>query len=406
MRSRTLPIAVLLLAALIGLLASLDVLIWASRAGDLREALATSRLVMAAAALGVLCALLLLAALVRWFRVSWVPWSLLAIAIHVLVPVYCYRLYRASTSMPAHLAILAFGTITLGPWLWLDIALLRDWRTERRERGATKPGPVPGSARPVPSSPPPGETPVQAGPAGENAMRSRPEAPVLPRDVPPTSGDVAPADDRARARRQLRWEGEESRAERRQRDYAHAKARQSAQRLLLRDDWLVLDTETTGLGEYDEVIGIAVLDSTGAPVFASPLKPVAPIHPDATAIHGRTMGDLAGAPRFPEIWPRLRAVLHGHTLIAYDAKFDRRILELTAQRYGLALPPARWRCAMTLYARFWGEPLLPHGYRPQKLVVACRRLGIPLGSRRAADQCRATLALLRAIAGDEGPAAG
>src|SRR3712207_9476660 len=103
MRSRTLPIAVLLLAALISLLASLDVLIWASRTGDLREALATSRLVMGAAALGVLCALLLLAALVWWFRVSWVSWLLLAIAIHVLVPVYCYRLYRASTSTPAQI---------------------------------------------------------------------------------------------------------------------------------------------------------------------------------------------------------------------------------------------------------------------------------------------------------------
>ena len=36
MHARPLPIAVLLLAALIGLLASLDVLIWASRVGDLR----------------------------------------------------------------------------------------------------------------------------------------------------------------------------------------------------------------------------------------------------------------------------------------------------------------------------------------------------------------------------------
>jgi DNA polymerase III epsilon subunit-like protein len=199
----------------------------------------------------------------------------------------------------------------------------------------------------------------------------------------------------------LRWKGQESREERRQRDYAHAKARESARRLMRRDNWLVIDTETTGLGEGDEIIGIVAVDPAGAQVFAASVRPRAAIHPDATAVHGLTMGDLADAPSFPEIWLLLRAVLHGYTLVAYDAKFDRRMLEQTSWRYGLTPPRFRWRCAKNQYAQFWGEPLLPHGYRAQRLAVACKRLGIPLARHRAADRCHATLALLRAMAGEE-----
>lgn len=150
-----------------------------------------------------------------------------------------------------------------------------------------------------------------------------------------------------------------------------------------RDDWLIVDTETTGLGESGEVIGGGVYPA-GAQVFAVPVRPQAAIRPDTSAVHGQTMGDLADAPGFPKIWPQPRAVLHGHTLIAHDAKFDRRMLEQTLWRYGLTPPP------------------LPHRYRPRRLTIACQRLGIPLDKFRTADRCRATQALLRAMAGCEG----
>ena len=89
-------------------------------------------------------------------------------------------------------------------------------------------------------------------------------------------------------------------------------------------------------------------------------------------------------------------------MVAYDAKFDRQMLEQTLLRYGLTPPQFRWRCVQNLYARFWGEPPRPHGYRSQRLAVACQRLGIPLDTSRAANWCRATLALLRAMAEEVG----
>lgn len=392
MNARAQLIAIAALAALIGALASLAVLVQADRSGDLRETLATSRPVQGAAALGIACALALLVLLVRWFLTSALPWLLAWVVLLIAAPLGGYYLWLTYPDTPTRIGILVGGIVFVCLWLWVGTGVTIDWRAGRagcdetatvRERtGATT---IPDQASSTvsagvlrPSSP--DTTPLASADATGNVATS------------PTQGESP----------QLRWKGQESRDERRQRDHVHAKARESARRFMRRDDWLVIDTETTGLDESDEIIGIVAVDPTGAQVFAAAVRPRAAIHPDATAVHGLTMGDLASAPSFPEIWPQLRAVLHGHTLVAYDAKFDRRMLEQTSWRYGLTPPQFRWRCAKNLYAQFWGEPLLPHGYRSQRLAVACQRLGIPLDKLRAADRCRATLALLRVMAGDGG----
>jgi DNA polymerase III subunit epsilon len=390
MNARAQLIAIAALAALIGALASLAVLVQADRSGDLRETLATSRPVQGAAALGIACALALLVLLVRWFLTSALPWLLAWVALLIATPAGGYYLWLIYPDTPTRVAILAGGIVFVCLWLWVGTGVTIDWRAGREVRDEVATVHERAGATTIPDQ---ASSTVSAHLLRPSSSGTSPSAPAS------TTGDAATSPTLSELP-QLRWKGQESRDDRRRRDYAHAKARESARRFMRRDDWLVIDTETTGLGESDEIIGIVAVDPTGAQVFAAAVRPRAAIHPDATAVHGLSMGDLADAPSFPEIWPQLRAVLHGHTLVAYDAKFDRRMLDQTSWRYGLTPPQFRWRCAKNLYAQFWGEPLLPHGYQSQRLAVACRRLGISLDKSRAADRCRATLALLRAIAGD------
>jgi DNA polymerase-3 subunit epsilon len=174
-----------------------------------------------------------------------------------------------------------------------------------------------------------------------------------------------------------------------------ADAQAWAQRLLARGDWVVLDAETTGLDGAAEMVQLAVLAADGRPLLDTLLRPQAPISPGAAAIHGLTAARVARAPAYPEIHAGLARLIAGRTVIAYNAAFDRRIVEQTAARYGLPAPAARWECAMMQYARYVGERNLHRGgYKWQKLPA------LP-GARMhsAAGDCQATLAVLLEMAG-------
>lgn len=184
-------------------------------------------------------------------------------------------------------------------------------------------------------------------------------------------------------------------------DTAALAARESAVRWArqwqARDDWVVLDTETTGLGPDAEVIEVAVLDARGAPLLDSLVRPLGPLPAEATRIHGITSADVATAPLFPVVAAALARLLVGRTALIYNAAYDTRLLRQSAARHGLRLPAFVAECIMLGYARFWGQPGRD-GYRWQRLEVACARHGIAAGAHRARDDCRAAHALLRFMA--------
>jgi DNA polymerase III epsilon subunit-like protein len=156
--------------------------------------------------------------------------------------------------------------------------------------------------------------------------------------------------------------------------------------------WVVLDTETTGLGLTDEVIQIAVLAPDGSTLLDSLVRPArrAEIPPQASAIHHITIDMLAGAPTFVQLGPRLADALAGKRIVAYNAEYDRRLLKQTALMSGGRAPQARWECAMIAYSRFVGEwDSRKNDYRFQRL---------PSGDHSAAGDCRATLKLIELMA--------
>src|SRR5699024_3788327 len=70
---------------------------------------------------------------------------------------------------------------------------------------------------------------------------------------------------------------------------------------------VVLDTETTGLGPEAAVIEVAALDAaTGEVLLDTLVNPDGDqVEPAAAAVHGITEAELARAPTWPQVWPRL-----------------------------------------------------------------------------------------------------
>lgn len=142
------------------------------------------------------------------------------------------------------------------------------------------------------------------------------------------------------------------------------------------DDWLVVDTETTGLGDEDEIVSVAVVSPAGEVLFSEIVRPTIPISRGASAVNGFTDEMVAAAPPFAAIYPRLAELLTGRRVLAYNADFDRRMLAQTCSRYGLAKISVDWECVMELYAAA-RNPLRRDGsFTWCKLAEACEREGV------------------------------
>jgi DNA polymerase III subunit epsilon len=170
-------------------------------------------------------------------------------------------------------------------------------------------------------------------------------------------------------------------------------------RALLLDDFVVLDTETTGLGYRDEVIEIAVVGPDGATRFASLVRPRSGrIPPGATAVHGITMDHLVDAPSFGEAYDAVLEVARGRRVVAWNAPFDERMVRQSAVACGHRERLQGFECAMQAYAYVRG---LRHGRA--KLERAALESGLLTGMRqahRSTDDALLTLqVLMRAAAG-------
>ena len=162
-----------------------------------------------------------------------------------------------------------------------------------------------------------------------------------------------------------------------------------ARSLMGRTDWVILDTETTGLGSTDVVIQIGVTDHRGVTLVDTLVRPAVAIGYRAQAVHGISARAVAGARDFPAVLPELRRAIGGKTVVAYNAPFDRRLLDQTASRYGVALPAVEWDCAMQWYKRYLGV----------------RSAKLPGAIHGATGDCLATLAVIRAMASPAGDTA-
>jgi len=154
---------------------------------------------------------------------------------------------------------------------------------------------------------------------------------------------------------------------------------------------VAVDCETTGLGRYDRILEIAVVEvdiATGRAIdefetLVDPGRDVGPVD-----VHGVTASMVSAAPRFDEVAGALARRLGGATLVAHNLAFDARFLRQEFQRLDTDFNPGSGFCTLRVTS--------------QKLGLACERFGVPLtAAHRALGDARATARLAMELHRDE-----
>lgn len=154
------------------------------------------------------------------------------------------------------------------------------------------------------------------------------------------------------------------------------------------DNYIILDTETTGLYP-SEVVEVGIINLSGKTVFHSLVKPKSEIPEDAIAIHGITNEEVALSPSFCEICPHLREIVEGKKVLIYNWQFDVSILshcccldELEPLSFEGDCLMERWSIFCGQYSKYWRD------YTWQPLN----------GGHRAIADCQAALECMRIMA--------
>lgn len=134
--------------------------------------------------------------------------------------------------------------------------------------------------------------------------------------------------------------------------------------------WAALDTETTGLGPYDVVVEVALVGGDGSLLFESLVAPARPVTAKATAVHGLSARHFVDAPSWPTLWPSLQRLLRRHTLVAWNAAFDFRLLRQTCDRHDLPFQAPKGLCLRAAFKEI-------HPHIRGSLNAACLTLGCP-----------------------------
>ncbi len=104
---------------------------------------------------------------------------------------------------------------------------------------------------------------------------------------------------------------------------------------------VVFDCETTGTDRIqDQVIELCIQRglSDDAPSQTWRIKPTAPIHPGAQAVHGITLADLQGSPSFVDVADAIAAVFaETDVIVGYNIAFDIDMLQAEYTRIGRPL---------------------------------------------------------------------
>lgn len=155
----------------------------------------------------------------------------------------------------------------------------------------------------------------------------------------------------------------------------------------------VVDTETTGLAEEDEVISVGVIlleisAKSGKLIreidsYYGLREPMVPIHPMAAKVHGLKLDDLRGKNLDMQ---RLTGLFENADIIAaHNAQFDYKMLIkiFSELRY------AKWGCTCLGLRDFWRN--MPN----RKLDTICAELGVSRPEpHNAMSDCRALIEVL------------
>ena len=159
--------------------------------------------------------------------------------------------------------------------------------------------------------------------------------------------------------------------------------------------YTIVDLEATG-GKFNEesIIEIAIYKFDGVSItdqFISLVNPEKEIHPYVEKLTGISSNMLKTAPKFHEIAKRVIEITSDSVLVAHNAQFDYRILQLEFKRLGFDFS-MKSICTVIL-----SQELLPE-QESYKLGRLSRSLGIPIKDRhRASGDALATVELFKIL---------
>jgi len=156
-----------------------------------------------------------------------------------------------------------------------------------------------------------------------------------------------------------------------------------------KDQYVIFDTETTGLKESDVIVHFAVMDLDGNMLIDTKVKPMSKrrMSQDATYFHGMTMKDLKDAPLFEEVVDMFRPISASKKLLSYNARFHAEMFEQTYMNEGVTGEPIRLDCwdVKDYYVQFSGQ----------------YNAALPGRKNTGVGDCMATLAVIRRMAEGE-----
>lgn len=155
------------------------------------------------------------------------------------------------------------------------------------------------------------------------------------------------------------------------------KAKEMAKELL-NGEYVFLDTETTGTSAFDEIVNLGISDETATPLYNEFFKPSLLIKKDASEVSGITNNMVENKPLFKNEWNKIYAILESKKFVAYNADFDARMIQQTAQNHQISQNEADksiegYVDAMKIVSMFLG--LKPNRYYSIKLEYIAKALG-------------------------------
>lgn len=160
--------------------------------------------------------------------------------------------------------------------------------------------------------------------------------------------------------------------------------------------YVILDTETSGLHDA-EIIELAIIDNLGNTLLDTRIKPHRPekileVNGGRSAydIHGIHPDALVDKPTLKDMYPKLKQLLTGKTILVYNEAFDIPLLQKLIESEGLEQIDFQSDCVMLWYAQYYGEwNNYSQSYKWQLLV----------GDHSALGDCQATLKVIKDMAG-------
>ena len=158
--------------------------------------------------------------------------------------------------------------------------------------------------------------------------------------------------------------------------------------------FVILDTETTGLDHDAEIVEICILRNDGLVLLDTLVKPLNPIPAQATAIHGITNKDVENAPYYHEIHNQVIDILNQYTCYIYNSDYDTRLIKQSCEQYNIGFnrEEYKFKWVMLDYAKQYNFG------KWAKLIHAYDRLAFnkPSGivAHRALGDCIMTLCVI------------